>query len=443
MSEVKNSLRDKKVGYISLSIILSIFLYFFLVFDSINKYNGVNLLLYLFSFIILLYALLSIKKNNINSYNIFLVFYFFALFLNTFNVSSKQFLKTPEDLYFFLLSPFIVAFILYFFEHSKITLIKFKNFIKFDVNIIYIILLFIYISLKLYIGMKVGFRITNYDDISVIESGTKYTIPGISGIAAISQWLLVILIPYVKKRYIVVAVMSVIILSGILNVKRGDIMRVFIFILLYSVFIKIQSQQFNRKRFFQIIIFMGLIIFAFVQFGEYRNQARGGTEGVIIEYLGSRVDSVPLSWIYSYLSFNFEVLKLYYDIPPSYEITHLTELISANLDREALGLETTISGFNAGTFIEQYILDYGYFYFLELVWLPLIAGFLVYISRKLNFLGLYLYIATLMSFMVFGDYLLNRSMFMSMIAAIIIFPFLKLDTTIGIKRRRLQYDYFN
>jgi len=106
---------------------------------------------------------------------------------------------------------------------------------------------------------------------------------------------------------------------------------------------------------------------------------------------------------------------------------HISEIFGENLSRESLGLETSISGFNASTFLSSFILDLGYFYFLEIMFFSLIAGILIYISKKLNFLGLYIFMMMLMSLMVFGDYLINRAMFLSMIVAICIYPFLKIN----------------
>lgn len=413
---------------ISIFVGLILFLlYPMIVFDSINKYNPVNFLLYAFSLIIILYSIGSIRYQNINTYNIFLLFYFSALFLNALNISTKQFLKDEEDLYFLLVGPIVVFSFLYVFENIKIIAVKFKSLNVINVDLFYIVVLFLYIFLKLYIGMQVGFRITNFDDISVIESGTKYTLPGISGVSAIMQWLLIIFIPYVKKRYSIIGVISIIVLSGILNVKRGDIIRLAIFIFLYYTFIKIQLKQFNSKKIVQIIAGIFFILIVFTQFGENRMEARGGEAGIIVSYLGSRVDSAFISWIYSYFAFNFEILKFYQTMTPSYEMIHLYDILGENLARESLGLETSISGFNASTFLSPFILDYGYFYFLEIMLFSLIAGFFVYISRKLNFLGLYIFIMMLMSLMVFGDYLFNRSIFMSMMAAICIYPFLNIS----------------
>jgi len=437
MQNIENVKYDKSfIIYLSSSVLLFSFLYIFIVFESINKYNSINFLLYIISLIVVVFSIYSIKKKNINSYNIFLLFYFFALFLNTINLSSKQFLKTPEDLYYFLLSPFIVVIFLYISENIQVEKLSLKNVVKFNVNSVYVVLLTSYILLKLYIGMKMGFRIMDYSDISRIVSGSDYVIPGISGISVILQWTLVILIPYVKKRYSILAIISIIILSGILNVKRGDIIRLLIFLLIYYTFIKIQLHQLTSKKIIHLFVYISIFIAIFIVFGQYRMEARGGTDSIIIEYLGSRIDTPSVAWLYSYFAFNFEILKLNYAIPASYSFIHLNEIFGASLSRETLGLETTISGFNASTFIGPYVLDFGRFFFFELFFFSVLISLLILIIRKIDFLGLYIFIAMLMSLMIFGDYLVNRAMIMSIIFALILFPFLKFKNELSIRKAK-------
>jgi len=420
-----NIMLRQNIYIYSIVVLFMALMYPIIVFDSINKANPVNFILYVFSLSIFLYAIFSIRANNLNTYNVFLFFYFFALFFNTLNLSFKQFEKTVLDVYFYLLPPLIVFLFLFLFENLKVYKLKFKGILKIDVTTVYILILFMYIAIKLYIGFVVGFRIYDYNDLSIIPSGDKYTIPGLSGVSALLQWLLIILIPYVKKRYVVVSVISIIILSGIMNVKRGDIIRIMIFILLYYIFIEIQLKKLDMNKVKNI--FLGIIvgIVIFVLFGEYRLEARGGTESLIIEYLGSRIDSVTVSWLYSYFSFNFEILKKYYEFIPTYQPDHLLELFGANLNHEQIGLETTISGFNASTFISPFILDYGYFYFFEVYFFAFFIGVLIYIIKKIDFVGLYIFILMLMALMVFGDYLINRAMFVTIIVSIFIFPFIK------------------
>ena len=68
------------VGFLlTIDLIFIILLYPILVFDSINKTNPINFMMYIVSLVIFVYAIYSIKEKNINSYNIFL-FGFFIVF---------------------------------------------------------------------------------------------------------------------------------------------------------------------------------------------------------------------------------------------------------------------------------------------------------------------------------------------------------------------------
>lgn len=236
--------------------------------------------------------------------------------------------------------------------------------------------------MKLYIGLNVGFRVFEYGDISQIQSGDKFKLPGISGLAVTFQWMILIFTPYVKRKYIFIGIVSIIIFSGFLDVKRGDLVRVFIFFIIYWYFLNFKMNKINSKKIFFIATSLLLFIYLFSLYGEYRLLERGGYEGIIKDYLGSQIDSVLVSWIYSYLALNFDVLKLYFDVTPQYEITHF---FMHDVDRVAFGMETTISGFNATTFIQPYFLDFGYFYWLVFS----ILGALIIVAKKINFVGIF------------------------------------------------------
>ncbi|MGD9625715.1 MAG: hypothetical protein AB7U51_13800 [Arcobacter sp.] len=159
-------------------------------------------MMYIVSLVIFVYAIYSIKEKNINSYNIFLFGFFIALFFNTFNLSSKQFEKDLNDFYLFLVGPFVVFVILYISENVKFNKMVVRTYIKVDVNTFYIGIIFFYMILKLYIGLSVGFRVFEYGDITQIQSGDKFKVSGISGLAVTFQWMLLIFAPYVKRKYI-------------------------------------------------------------------------------------------------------------------------------------------------------------------------------------------------------------------------------------------------
>ncbi|WP_428016608.1 hypothetical protein [Arcobacter sp.] len=189
----------------------------------------------------------------------------------------------------------------------------------------------------------------------------------------------------------------------------------------------------SSKKLFLICIFFILFVYLFSLYGEYRLLERGGYEGIIKDYLGSQIDSVLVSWIYSYLALNFDVLKLYFDVTPQYEITHFFSFFMHDVDRIAFGMETTISGFNATTFIQPYFLDFGYFYWLEVILVFSILGALIIVAKKINFVGIYIFFLMLLFLMLFGDYFVNRTMFLTIITSILVFPFLNKTNKIRIE----------
>lgn len=419
---------SKHILYISFAVLTMMGLYPLIVFDSVNKDNPVNFLLYIVSFTLLCYALLSIKKNNINSYNIFLFGFFLALFLNTFNLSIKQFEKELKDLYIFLIGPFAVFIILYFFENLPIKKLHFKTYIKININTFYLIILCLYIFMKLYIGYSVGFRVFDYGDIAQIQSGNQFKLPGFAGLAASLQWMLVIFSLYVKRKYSVVAILSIVLFSGFFDVKRGDLVRIFIFFIIawYFVTLKI-SNKISSKKVILIGMFLLVFIYIFSLYGEYRLLERGGYDGIIKDFLGTQIDSVAISWIYSYVALNFDVLKLYLEFPPTYELNHFFNFFTHDTERIAQGMEITISGFNAATFIQPYFLDFGYFYWIEVMIIFSVLGMMILLIKKINFMGLYIFILMLLFLMLFGDYFTHRTIFVTIILSLLIFPFLRLS----------------
>lgn len=417
-------LKKQNIFYYSFFVILTVAIYPIIVFDSINKTNPVNFVMYMIAFLFFLYSVYSIKEKNINSYNIFLFGFFAALFLNTLNASTKQFEKDLSDMYLFLIGPFVVFAILYFFEANVFKKTIIKTYIKVDVNTFYISIIILYVILKLYIGSSVGFRVSEYGDITQIQSGDKFKISGLSGLVGVLQWMLLIFAPYVKRKYIFIGIVSIIIFSGFLDVKRGDLVRVFIFFLIYWYFFNFKMNKINSKKIFFIAASLLLFMYLFSLYGEYRLLERGGYDGIIKDYLGSRVDSILVSWIYSYLALNFDVLKLHFEFTPQYELTHFFNFFMHDTERVALGMDTTISGLNAMTFIQPYFLDFGYFYWLEVMFIFFIFGLLIMLIKKMNFVGMYIFLLMLLFLMLFGDYFTTRTIFATIIMSILIFPFL-------------------
>ncbi|PMH28906.1 hypothetical protein BCU71_19395 [Vibrio lentus] len=412
-------LRVVNVGFVLLLITYPLF-----VFESDNYFNPINVFLYMLSGVLLLWALTSVCIDNINGVNIFVAFYFGSMFFNTLNLSEKQHYRELIDIYYFILAPLILIFFVHWAERVKVNTKSFYIGFKFEVNKLYLLILAIYVFLKLYIGFKVGFRIMDYGDVTMIPSGDKYTIPGVSGVSAVLQWTLLVLVPFVKKRYSALAVVCIIVLSGILHVKRGDIMRVMLFLSIYSISKYLSSNKISVSFLLKCFSLLFLILLTFTIFGQYRLAARGGDASVILTYLGSRVDSVLVAWIYSYFSFNFEVLKLYFDVEPIYNFAHILSPFLSFEEAPGVG-GVTISGFNAATFIAPIILDFGVFYPIELIFYSFFISLSIVSFRVLGFSGARYFIYTMLALMIFGDYFYERSIILSIVFFMLLVPFIK------------------
>ncbi|MDD2384935.1 MAG: hypothetical protein PHN18_12150 [Sulfurospirillaceae bacterium] len=90
-------------------------------------------------------------------------------------------------------------------------------------------------------------------------------------------------------------------------------------------------------------------------------------------------------------------------------------------------------GFNATTFIQPYFLDFGYFYWLEMILVFSIYSALILLAKKINFVGIYVFFLMLFFLMLFGDYFVNRTMFVTIVMSFLVFPFLKIQNKVRIK----------
>ena len=127
-----------------------------------------------------------------------------------------------------------------------------------------------------------------------------------------------------------------------------------------------------------------------------------------------KIKSTSLAWLYSYYPLNYEVLRIYYlngiDCLgyPSTLLMPIVRLVFNNpqLYKEMMVSTSSINlnGFNAATFLSNYVNDLGYLYFIELSILALYIGFLEKLSIMYRCVGLQTYILMLVTLFVFGDY---------------------------------------
>lgn len=401
-------------------LILSICLIFFL---FVLTEDRVNFLIGILSLSLVYFAVKSILAKQVTSHNVFLLFFFGSMFTSTWALSSFQTSKSIEDVYFYFFGPLCFALVLYLFERKKnINLRKIKPFV--NVHLIYLAFLFAFICIKLYIGFTVGWRINSLSDSTYLESGSEYVIPGISGIAAILQWQLLIFAPYVKKKYVICAIIAIVILTGILHVKRGDVLRLMMFLFIWFLNNQLKGKAFSVGKKVKALVIVVIGFLLFVESGNFRQDARGGSENDLKSNIGMKDAPISLAWFYGYVSINYEVVRYYFNSKPSNSPNSILSLLSSDDDGKPPEDTHSINGFNASTFISGFVKDYNYLYFLEMIAFGIIIGIILIVIKSQGFLGGYLFILSLLAFSFFGNYLSNRSIFLSILLSICIYPIL-------------------
>lgn len=423
----------KTNSLILLISIISLFGYLSLALIFPTIYDIGTIVTFLFSFPLCFLSILDITRNRIKSYSIFSLTYFGGLSLYSLNLSYFQTSNSMTDFYYFFLGPIIGVAILIIFENVKVT--KRPNLFPFlKVNYFYLFCLIMYIVLAVIIVRKVGFRYVEYSDVSKLSLRKDYAVPIFSGLMALFQWQLIIFSLYVPKKIAVVGVASAIVIGGFIFVSRGDIMRIIFFIFLAYIFSP-NLKKINPWLIFKIILVFLFFVSLFGYIGETRTSLRIGQTGDIIYNLGSRIDSSILAWFYAYSAFVFEVLKLSLPVDSSQLSYQYDHFIAVFLNQYFDDLTyLNINGFNAATFIRYYASSFGYYYALAVIPLFIFIGSLIYICRKIDFLGLYIFVILLVGTLLFGDYFHSRSNIFIIFFSLSVYIFIKFNKEPSLRR---------
>jgi len=404
----------------NLNLILNIFLLviftlfyigFYFYFDN-YRFNIVGFFIFVFSSFIVIFSIISILENGVNSYNIFFFIFYIFMMLNTFNVSDLQSMKNLVDMYFYFVGPIFFGICLYLGEKLFYHYFSNKNINIINPNIFAFFLLFMYIFSWIYVYSITGIRLFDNQALTIYSS--KYIIPGISGVTKLIFWLLLIYFPHVNKHFKLSILVSTLLLQGVLYLKRGEIVRVLLFMFIYFL-VKNGKKVFSKKNFMYIIIFAISIIIVFTLVGEYRQSLRMGDSEIkfnINNFLQSNINNKYINWIYGYTALNYDVLSgILKDKPQLYKMQSIFlpmfRIFKGNNWVEKYYSENNsfnLRGFNASTFLSNYIIDLGYFYIIELLLLGLFVAFFIAYSKKHNYTGLYSYLVLLISLTFFGDY---------------------------------------
>lgn len=389
----------------------------------------VNFFLGIVSICICYFAVRNINKKGVKTYNVFLLSFFACLLLNTTKLSIYQKEKNLLDIYYLLTGPLILSVILYLSERQK--RLKLKSFNLLPVDLTYAVLLGVYILTKLYISSIVGWRIDSFQVGTMLISGDQMSVPGFSGLAISLQWTLLMLTPSVSKnrRWLCVVFCVALSVFAFLHVKRGDIMRMGIFFLALYLFKNFQpkiKKTKNHRNTLRLVAIIAIIIGVFIVTGNLREEARGGDTAELIYNTGVKIDNPVIAWLYSYFALNVDVLKLYYPKKALGENSALSSMVIGE-DTDMVGYD--INGFNASTFLRQFIVDYQEWFFFELILFSLILAVLIIVSRSIRNEGMYAFILALIILFPFGNYFQSRAMIVAMFFFVVISMFCKLKQT--------------
>ena len=406
-----------------------------------GQFDVCNLLIWLLSSICVFWSIQNIKENNINACNIFMLVFFFFLHLNTYKMGKIQIDSDYLDLYYYFLAG--VSFISGLFVGKLFIMNEKKNVKKiyFSTENIVAVILIIYLCVYLIIFKQTGIRLFSKVYNNINNEAEIFVIPGLTGLASMLTWLLLFYLPHVKKIWKVLIIMSTLLLYGVMMFSRGNIMRIFVFcVVCYMCYLK--TDLFTRKN---IIKFFGIAILSVILFallGTIRQSLRWDKDSAsVIEFYNNEFLNINIGnlfWIWGYTIINFDVIKMYYNFESPYQIQTLVSPLQRFVDKASYEqflnraaqneYKYGLGGFNASTFLTNYIIDLKEFFFIEVFILGVIVGIFTWYAWKNKFIGIYSFILTLIILMIFGDYFMNPNFLFTLIFGCIL-----LKLTVGSK----------
>jgi len=231
------------------------------------------------------------------------------------------------------------------------------------------------------------------------------------------------LFPYLSRRKKLLICIFFIVIA-VVNAKRGDLLRLTMFLVVYYSFMEVRL---SKKQILKIIIISVLGLQIFVQLGELRQSFDSSFS--VTEQLEFIVDSKSLAWLYGYTAVNFDVYRLFftqsYDHSYSMMMQFLPFLNIAGFQDlvvvyDKVFSDFSLNGFSAATFLKEFVYDLGVFYIFEFFVFLVMMAVLYILIVKLNFLGVYLYFWTFVSFCFFGNYLFVPQLFYTLIFGILL-----------------------
>lgn len=407
-------------------IAIGIVFYFIFSNETSNKYNMANILIYLISLLICLFSVNNIKTNKFKIYNSWLFIFYSFLLWNTLNVSELQFKKEYSDLYYYFFGPLVFFIFILLGDRmsvDKINIVN-KDIVKRRITIIVLIILIVYILLNYYTYTQVGFRLYS-DKLIRYTLEDDYVVPRFAGMIYTLMWTMIIFIPHIKKSFAILIIPIIILFSGVLHFKRGNIFRIILFLILCYCY-KNRKNIFQRDNILKIIAVILISLFLFTYVGEIRQLDLKNIFD-IKDQMKSMYDSNVLNWFYNYTSMSFDVLKLYFDSNPTYIPYNITIPFMSYFGKQEQMLEyynsmdNLLGISNASTFLSGFIIDFGGLYVLELILYSSLIGALIIIIRKYQFTGLYIFVQMLIIINFFGNYFVVPAIFTAITFSLFIY----------------------
>lgn len=409
------------------AFLLALFPFFFLL---SYLYTGSDLqpftfFMFIFTFITIVFSFFHLKQLPGYYFPFFIFPFTVVILLSCFSFSWYQSGYNSN-----LFSIVIISLIITAGWFLVLDTVKFKKLPQvpiLDADVIFYSFLALFIILKIYIINKTGIRLESLIEGSRVD-GKEFVIPGISGLVALLQWSLLILFPFINRKKKVIAFMCIL-LFAFLSAKRGDLVRLLMFVGVY--FYILNKGNISRRSVIIVTLCIVFFGFGFALLGDIR-QAQYDTGFSIVSTLGSYYNSSSLSWFFGYTGFNFEVLGR---IPVSNEVNLPMSVIipvyRSGIDEgELLSYykelsQYRVSGFNASTFLGPMVHDMGQFFWMELILFLCIISLIISLAKMCDSIGSEIMILSLVALLPFGNFLLSPQFMFAIIFSSFLTLFLK------------------
>lgn len=402
-------------------------LYFFSHFSDGASFSFANLAIFSLSLALIAGGILGIFNNSYCVTSYFLTSYFFVLSLSCVHVSGLQSKYNWDFFYVAVFGGLLFALLLAIFD--RIAFPRITSRILIDANLVAAVLILTYIALKYFILSETGTRLATFQDVTK-HNGDMYALAGFSGLALVLQSTLLMMFPLIKKHYKFIIIVLVATFA-VLHVKRGDVMRLAIFLILYFL-ITGGYLSYSRLKLKSLGLVLGcavIVVIGHSYLGNVR-QSLYSPDYDIKTIADSRYDSDALSWFFTYTGMNFEVLSRIdlqglYGYPRSIMLP-VDRYVDPDSVQEYYDRMSTenVRGFNASTFLGPMVLDMGRMFWVELMIYCVLALLPLAAAKMCGADGARIFMISMVVLLPFGDHIMQPAYYISMLLSPFLFIFL-------------------